>query len=121
MSEQARLLLLQMQLDQVRKSRRNWAISLIVVAIFFGFVWNGYGFDFFTGLVLTMFFGTLGEYVVLDHYGKQETAILWQIEQMAAVIQKCPSCGKDVPQGNFDFCPFCGNSLRKVEKSVSSS
>jgi small nuclear ribonucleoprotein (snRNP)-like protein len=25
---------------------------------------------------------------------------------------KCPICGKEIPQGNYTFCPFCGNSLK---------
>jgi hypothetical protein len=25
---------------------------------------------------------------------------------------RCPSCGKKIPQENFDYCPFCGKSLK---------
>jgi len=28
-------------------------------------------------------------------------------------IQRCPKCGKQIPQGNFPFCPYCGATLEK--------
>ena len=34
-----------------------------------------------------------------------------QIGQPSNRINKCPKCGKKIPQGNFGFCPFCGTSL----------
>lgn len=34
-----------------------------------------------------------------------------RIDQSKSGAYKCPKCGKDMPQGDFDFCPFCGNSL----------
>ena len=27
-------------------------------------------------------------------------------------ITACPHCHKQITQGNFEFCPFCGNSLK---------
>ena len=24
----------------------------------------------------------------------------------------CPQCGKEFPEGEFGFCPFCGSSLQ---------
>jgi hypothetical protein len=35
-----------------------------------------------------------------------------RIEQLTSGIVNCPTCGKEIPKGNFVFCPFCGNSLR---------
>ena len=35
-----------------------------------------------------------------------------QIEQLSKSVGKCPDCGKEIPQGNFTFCPFCGKSLK---------
>jgi hypothetical protein len=34
-----------------------------------------------------------------------------QMEQLSNGMRKCPNCGKQVPQGNFGFCPYCGTSL----------
>ena len=34
-----------------------------------------------------------------------------QLEKLKS-IDKCPNCGKEIPQGNYTFCPFCGNSLK---------
>jgi len=28
--------------------------------------------------------------------------------------QSCPSCKKLLPEGNFEFCPFCGHSLKSL-------
>lgn len=28
-------------------------------------------------------------------------------------IPPCPKCGKQIPQGNYAFCPFCGTALEK--------
>ena len=38
--------------------------------------------------------------------------LMEQMRQMAFVNPKCPNCGKELPQGNFEFCPFCGKSLK---------
>jgi len=35
-----------------------------------------------------------------------------QIEQLSKSAGKCPDCGKEIPQGSFAFCPFCGTSLK---------
>ena len=34
-----------------------------------------------------------------------------QIEQLSNRINKCPNCGKQIPQADFGFCPFCGTPL----------
>lgn len=33
-----------------------------------------------------------------------------QIEQLSQ-IKKCFNCEKEIPQGNYAFCPFCGKSI----------
>ena len=35
-----------------------------------------------------------------------------QIKQLTNRGNKCPNCGKEIPQGDFGFCPFCGTSLK---------
>ena len=114
MSEQARLFILRKKLNDTKKTRRNLTISIIVVAILLGVVGNLVGIDFL--VVMTLAVGLMIVGLFMDsQYAKQESIILWEIKQMDMVISKCPSCGKEIPQGNFDFCPFCGNSLRKPE------
>jgi hypothetical protein len=85
---------------------------VLVLAILSGVIFNIYGIDLFTGLILWISFGILAMWFVQSYYGKQEAGILWHIEQMAITIPKCPNCGKEIPQGNFEFCPFCGKSLK---------
>ena len=70
------------------------------------------GFDFFAVMAVALAITAVG--VIVDkHYAKQQSAILWEIQRMAAISPNCPSCGKDVPQGNFEFCPFCGAPLKE--------
>jgi hypothetical protein len=35
-----------------------------------------------------------------------------QIEQLSKSVGKCHGCGKEIPQGNYAFCPSCGISLK---------
>jgi intracellular septation protein A len=111
MSDQAKLFLLQRRLEEIRRSKRNFTITVIVLTILSGVILNIYGVDLFTGFILCAF-GTLTVWVIQNYYGKQEAGILWHIHQMAITIPKCPNCGKEIPQGNFEFCPFCGKSLK---------
>jgi intracellular septation protein A len=111
MSDQAKLFLLQRRLEEIRRSKRNFTITVIVLTILSGVILNIYGVDLFTGLILCTV-GTLTVWFIQNYYGKQEAGILWHIQQMAITIPKCPNCGKEIPQGNFEFCPFCGKSLK---------
>jgi rRNA maturation endonuclease Nob1 len=35
-----------------------------------------------------------------------------RMKQLANGFHKCSVCGKSIPQGNFEFCPFCGKPLK---------
>ena len=112
LSEQAKLFLLQRKLEDIRKTRRNITISVIVLAVLLGVGGNLYGLDFGTVMILSLGLMVLGLFWS-SMYSKQENAILGEIQRMARVMPKCSSCGKQIPEGNFDFCPFCGKSLEK--------
>lgn len=109
MSEQAQLFLLQRRLNEIKNYKRYALILGITFSIVLALIWP---FDFFIGLFLAMFVGTAIVWGVEWHYRKEEFRILQMIQKMAISIPKCPKCGKEIPQGNFDFCPFCGNSLK---------
>ena len=119
MSEQAKLALLIVKLNDIRKTRRNLAISVIVIAVMLGVVGNLVGVDFLVLMTIAVGLMVVGLFTD-SQYAKQEATIRWEIQQMATLIPKCSSCGKEVPQGNFEFCPFCGNQLKRfnsIEKS----
>jgi len=35
-----------------------------------------------------------------------------ELLKLGASSKSCANCGKQLSQGNFEFCPFCGNSLK---------
>jgi hypothetical protein len=63
------------------------------------------------GLVLAIF----GFYSINVNVRKESLLITESSSLPKVTPTCCPSCGKRIPQGNFNFCPFCGKSLRKVE------
>ena len=84
MSEQARLFLLKDKLKRVRKSKRNSIISLWVFVIVAGLLWNVvYEFDFWIGFILVVGGASVVSFQINGYYGKQEMAILLQIENMS--------------------------------------
>jgi hypothetical protein len=46
-------------------------------------------------------------------YIRQYNKLKKQLEKIATSFSNCPNCKKEIPKGNFEFCPFCGNSLKK--------
>jgi len=84
LSEQARLFLLKDKLERVRKSKRNGIIAIWVCVIVAGLLWNVvYEFDFWLGFILVVGCATVASWLIGGYYGKQEMAILLQIENMS--------------------------------------
>jgi hypothetical protein len=44
---------------------------------------------------------------------KQCNELLEQMKGFTFTKLKCSNCQKEIPIGNFEFCPFCGNPLKK--------
>ncbi len=42
----------------------------------------------------------------------QHSNIVKQKRFLGTTIQACTNCKKELPKGSFDFCPFCGKSLK---------
>lgn len=84
MSEQAALFLLKDKLERVRKSKRNGIIAVWVCVIVAGVLWNVvYEFDFWIGFFLVVGGASVASWLIDGYYGKQEMAILLQIENMS--------------------------------------
>lgn len=119
MSEQARLLL-QEKFDKIINKRKIWTIvAVCAVSAGVGIFEVTYRFDvltFVTGIVVSAICGTAAIWFIQNYYGKQEDAIVRQIEQMVPVIPRCDNCGKEIPKNASYFCPFCGNPLEANAK-----
>jgi hypothetical protein len=84
LSEQATLFLLKDKLERVRKSKRNGVLAVWVGVIVAGVLWNVvYKLDFWTGFILVVGGATVLSWLINGYYGKQEMAILRQIENMS--------------------------------------
>jgi hypothetical protein len=45
------------------------------------------------------------------YYGKQKESLMKQLKEItesARRLEKCPKCSKELPRGDFAYCPFCG-------------
>ena len=62
-----------------------------------------------SGLVLAIF----GFYSINVNVRK-ESLLMKESSSLPKVAPTtcCPSCGKKIPQENFEFCPFCGTPLK---------
>jgi Flp pilus assembly protein TadB len=60
------------------------------------------------GAIFIMAFGLIEICLGATQYRKLSK----QMKTLPLVTQTCSKCGKQIPQGDFEFCPFCGNSLK---------
>ena len=120
MSEQTKLIYLQERIREARESENIGGMLFIigiVLAIigFIEFELSGIIEDMGLGWILI---GILG--IILAGYGlpaiiyydRQYRKLLDQLKKMATTFPTCPKCGKEIPQGNYAFCPFCGAPLK---------
>jgi hypothetical protein len=112
LSEQAKITSLQEKLKEER-SRARWnggasAFFLILGVIGFVLYFNSIGemwlniFLGFGGVILFCVF-TFLEFVA----NKRKTQLMRELDSMGIRIPICPECGKQLPQGSYEFCPFC--------------
>jgi hypothetical protein len=113
MSEQARPAYLQKAIKEAKRRKMSGWIEFIVGTALIGAglflldpplsYWLLVG-----GLVLAVF----GFYSINVNVRK-ESLLMKEASSLPKVTPtRCPSCGKRIPQENFEFCPFCGKSLK---------
>jgi hypothetical protein len=116
LSEEAKIAYIQERLKEVRRGERNGSIWGIFGAVLLGV---GIGFSSILGQstwileacgILLFLLGL----VDVAYCGFQRIKLMNQMKTMSISIPKCPKCGKELPKGNFAFCPFCGSSLEKI-------
>jgi hypothetical protein len=114
LSEQARLVYLQEKMRQAKREERFGTLIFVTGVIFITIytlltqyspspsgIWI---------LVIGLVFAALG-FAGIGYYSYQHMLLMKQLEKMTIKILTCPKCGKQIPQGNFTFCPFCGSPL----------
>jgi len=118
MGEQAKIFVLQLELCKAR----NYARILSVISFSFvllmiiGFVVTFFFPEFgarigapILGIIGSIFFplGAIGEWRV----NKTKLNLIRKLEAMSVKISACSNCKKQVLQGSFESCPFCGKPL----------
>jgi hypothetical protein len=105
---------LQKRLIELDNARGKAILLGIIGSIIFGFFWNVWlEYDFAVGFILVIAISIAISVPLDGYYKKEKMKMFFEIQQITRSIPKCANCGKEIPQGNFDFCPFCGNSLKK--------
>ncbi len=79
------------------------AVSIIIAVV--GVINN------VSGLGFLVFLSIYGIYLV-EHNTKQSKVWAKELGRMNRIIPNppCLNCGKELPNKNFEFCPFCGKS-----------
>ncbi|MEM3551885.1 MAG: zinc ribbon domain-containing protein [Conexivisphaerales archaeon] len=117
MSEQAKLIYLQEKIKEAKGRERSGMIAFIagVIVASIGFALGevlGEGWTLMgIGGILAAVIGIVESF----YYGYQHSKLLEQLKKMAEALPACPKCGKEIPQGNYAFCPFCGTPLKARE------
>lgn len=112
MSEQAKIAYIQEELKEAKGNQRHGSILVIVGAIL-----TGAGFALADVSQSALYLGILGVLLVVSgivygaYYVAKVTKLKEQLKTMAIKIVICPKCGKEIPEGNYTFCPFCGSPL----------
>jgi hypothetical protein len=119
-SGQAKIAALQEEL----KKARSYARTLGILSIFFvmlmivGFVITFFYPEFgkrigapILGILGAIFFplGAIGEW----RANETKMNLIRKLEEMSIKFLACPNCNKEVLQGAFEVCPFCGKPLRQ--------
>ena len=65
---------------------------------------------FVTTTAMSIAVAVIGIFLVFHENGKKET-LMKELESLAHRAPICPKCSKQIPQGNYTFCPFCGSPL----------
>lgn len=114
MSEEAKLAYLQEQLKEVRRNERFAEIGFFIgiFVAMFGLIPNPFGRNWTIYGIIGIFIAGGGLVSSIYMY-RQHLFLMKQLGRLAIVNPKCPQCGKELPKGNYAFCPFCGKSLTK--------
>jgi uncharacterized paraquat-inducible protein A len=114
LSEAARIALLQEMMRDAKRNERGGLLACLV-----GVVVSVAGFSTIPLARNSLELGVVGlviaavGFVVYLHYARLYSRFVGQLAKIAfKSATPCPQCGKELPEGEFGFCPFCGSSLK---------
>lgn len=113
MSESAKIALLQEVLREAKRNERSGLALCIIgvviaVAGFSTAQWAGNAFNLG---VIGIAVAVIG-FIIYLYYARVYLRFVGQLASMTSKSARpCPKCGKPLPEGDFDFCPFCGTRL----------
>ncbi len=119
MSEQAKIAALQ---EKIKEATRLRTIGFIIFALAVICAMVGVVLYFISNTVsapttystaavaLSVVPAVLGIFLVFDGNGKVQR-LMKELESLGHETPVCPKCGKQIPEGNYTFCPFCGSPL----------
>ena len=119
-SGQAKIAALQQELRKARRYARTLGILsflfalLMIVGFMITFFYPEFGGRTgapILGIFGAIFFplGAIGEW----RANKTKMNLKRKLEEMSIKVSACPNCNKEVLQGAFEVCPFCGKPLRQ--------
>ncbi len=116
LAEQETIASIEERIRQEQNLAKNMAIAAIISIIFtavgFGVNLTPYG-----GVVGQFGFGYIGMigfflcYAVEYNANQRRKKLIKKLADMTVKVSTCVKCGKQIPKGNFTFCPFCGSAL----------
>ncbi len=119
-SDQAKIAVLQEELRKARSYSRTLGIlsfffvMLMIVGFVVTFFFPEFGAQIgapVLGILGAIFFplGAIGEW----RANKTKMNLKKKLEENSIKVSACPNCNKEVLQGAFEICPFCGKPLRQ--------
>jgi len=112
LSEEARVAYLRERIDEAKRSERNWGIMATIVLIFaIGSYFLEVGLELVIVQVIVFVVA-----VVMELLSTRNRIRLMEELRKMALVEPCPKCGKQIPEGNFAFCPFCGANLTSKQE-----
>jgi hypothetical protein len=115
LSEQAKLTFLQEKIKDAKNRERSghiFGLCGIILAVV-GFTFYSYGWLGWSPLALGIIGVIIAIFGIFENlfYSRERIRLMRELERMATKILTCSKCGKQIPQGNYTFCPFCGSPL----------
>jgi membrane-associated phospholipid phosphatase len=114
LSDTARIALLQEVIREAKRNERAGFVVCIVgiIVAVAGFSTISLAGNSFSLGIIGIVIAALG-FVVYLYYSRVYMRFMGQLASLASKsASPCPRCGKALPEGEFDFCPYCGSPLK---------
>lgn len=114
LSEAARIALLQEMMRDAKRNERGGLLTCLIAVVVSvaGFSTTSLAGNSVKLGVVGLVIAAVG-FAVYFYYAHLYSRLVGQLAKIAfkSAVQ-CPQCGKELPEGEFGFCPFCGSSLK---------